>query len=149
VINEPLPNAKRHILFGKVEGPQNPILFLKLEAFSPYVTTSGGYDMVMHGAELCIAQYKKICSPGSDDLKEMAKERVPADLFKKFSAHASEEEKKLAKIWGISYMAKYPELKLDLYEHDHVEKRTGREVYLTYEEIESALIKYTRLEPRL
>jgi len=142
VISEPLPNRKRHILFGKVDAPHGgSLLFIKLEAYSPYVTTSGGYDLAMHGAELCIAQYNKLFYPGSDDLKEMAKERVPAKLLKEFSLHASLEEKKLAKIWGISYMAKFLGMALELNEHDHVEKRTGREVYLTLEEIENALSK--------
>lgn len=176
ILNGLLPASKRHILFGKVDSPKfltgegappAQVLFIKLESFSPYTTTGYGYDMTMHGAELCIAQYNKKFKPGSDDLPEMAKERIPAALLQQFYQliNALEEKskgskelqeklsgldlnsaKKMAKIWGISYMRHFIELmkrsaieiegpNIAFEELDHRDRRTGREVYLTYSEL--------------
>ncbi|CRX37712.1 hypothetical protein [Estrella lausannensis] len=170
ILNGLLPTHKRHILFGKVDSPQflignsQPpvqVLFLKLESFSPYATTGYGYDFAMHGIELCAAQFNKKFKPGSDDLPEMAKERIPAQTLKQFglivdaltslpqdvaNALPLNEAKQMAKKWGVAYMHHFMRLvkqqgvelgDLDLMFEalDHLDRRTGREVYITSNEL--------------
>lgn len=178
-----LPAGKRHLLFGQVNthlGEKNKILFLKLEDFSPFTTTAYGYDMLMHGADLVMAQYNKKFNPGSDDAPEMAKERVPNVVLKAFEQIVNvglkgyeksiiepivgELEKKgfpkddpikASKIWGIAYMTAFItevskgevapiplgfntdnfETSLSDLKLDHMELRTGREVYITQDDL--------------
>lgn len=184
VVSGKLPADKRHILFAQVDANTPPkldddkgslrkeqILFIKLEDYSPFMTTAYGYDFAMHGAELAVAQYNKQFLPGSDDLPEMAKERVPAATVKEFLAqvknldHVSladlnnkmaargftEAPEKAAKLYGIAYMTAFMQeagnltiipVEFDagkffstLPNLDHMDKRTGREVYLTAAEL--------------
>jgi hypothetical protein len=81
-----LPAEKRHLLFGQVQllphqGNQaaRTVLFLKLENWG----LDSYYHISMHGLELVQAQANKRV-PGSDDLPEMAKERVPANVLQAF-----------------------------------------------------------------
>lgn len=174
--NGELPAQKRHVLFGQVT--QNPnseekVLFVKLENYSPFLTAGYGYDMTMHTGEFAHAQYKKVAQPGSDDLPEMAKERVPTAVLKAFVAMVdtlgqvehmkqdavdlmvakgfSKDPIKDAKTYGIAYMTQFAEaaeslpmvpedfttrgFQASLPKLDHMDKRTGREVYLSYEEL--------------
>jgi len=165
-----LPAEKRHVLFGQVD--DNKLLFIKLENFG----IGSQYDKAAHGAEFAIAQYNKIFYPGSDDLPEMAKERVPVAVIKAFTESIkllSDENReninnlmadlgykgtpeKAAKVYGIAYMQAYMKAAdllttpegftrvnfdnsipkcADGSPLDHLEKRTGKEVYLTYEEL--------------
>lgn len=178
-----LPADKRHILFAQVDAntpamanekgnfDKEKILFIKLEDFSPFMTTAYGYDFAMHGAELAVAQYNKAFLPGSDDKPEMAKERVPAATVKEFIAQVKNldevnlaeinkkmaargftlDPEKAAKTYGIAYMTAFMEEagQLTIYpvdfdpekfiatlpNLDHMDKRTGREVYLTKDEL--------------
>lgn len=183
VVSGKLPADKRHILFAQVDAntpgvanskggfDKEKILFIKLEDFSPFMTTAYGYDFAMHGAELAVAQYNKAFLPGSDDLPEMAKERVPAATVKEFIAQVknldevnlaeinqkmaargfTETPEKGAKLYGIAYMTAFMQeagrlaifpVELDVNKFfatlpnlDHMDKRTGREVYLTSAEL--------------
>ncbi|CRX39261.1 hypothetical protein [Estrella lausannensis] len=183
VVSGKLPADKRHLLFAQVDANTPPlhgdasssakekILFIKLEDFSPFMTTAYGYDFAMHGAELAIAQYNKAFLPGSDDLPEMAKERVPAATVREFIAQVRNldhvnlseinqkmtargfagEPEKAAKLYGIAYMTAFMQeagnlailpIEFDpskffasLPNLDHMDRRTGREVYLTADEL--------------
>lgn len=180
ILNGRLPTHKRHLLFGKADSPQfivtnnqppAQILFLKLESFSPYATTGYGYDFAMHGFELCAAQFNKKFKPGSDDLPEMAKERIPAQTLKQFgvivdallklqttapqlenqlNALSLNNAKQMAKKWGISYMNHFMQLmtqqgitldgmNLAFEALDNLDRRTGREVYITSSELSTAV----------
>src|SRR5262249_9635052 len=144
---------------------------IKLEGYSPFKTTGYGYDAAMHGVELVEAQYNKQFHPGSDDLPEMAKERVPSQVLTEFTKIVNslgnikdfikdelakqgvidEDPIKAAKIYGIAYMNMFvnaadqqtilPEdynsqpFYNALPSLDHMDTRTGREVYISKEEL--------------
>ena len=167
-----MPAEKRHILFGQVNtfSHKDKLLFIKLEDYSSFKTTAYGFDAVMHGAGLMQAQYNKQLLPGSDDLPEMSKERVPHQALTEFTKLVncfgkdlplvmSELEKQgcnqdpleMAKLYGIAYMTlfvkaalKLPRLpaqiNLDKFYNalphlDHMDKRTGKEVYIAKEDL--------------
>jgi hypothetical protein len=121
------------------------------------------------------AQYNKQLLPGSDDLPEMSKERVPHQALTEFTklvncfgkdlppvmaelekhGCSQEDPLEMAKLYGIAYMTlfvkaalKLPRLPaqvdLDKFYYalpnlDHMDKRTGKEVYIAKEDLATLL----------
>ena len=177
-----LPASKRTILFEAIDNPgyadlPKKVLFIKPENYSAAWTKP--YDAGMHGYEFVEAQYNKVVHPGSDDLPNMRKERIPKAELNEFSKLVSalessgdnnllnaifagkdpgplagklsfENVKKMAGLYGIAFMHRFLDnvdryqnegkplpanyndsaLRTMLATYDHVEKRTGREVYI-------------------
>lgn len=167
VFSNQMPAHKRTLLFELItQQDGSPLLFIKPENFSADPTIP--YDLVMHGYEVIMAQYNKVFYPGSDDLPNMRKERVPVETLKAFEEILKQLEEndfrkmnaelfrnpifhtenpmKEAKLYGIAFMKAYvdaiPELgifpaSLDMtrFNHslkglDHLDQRTGREVFI-------------------
>lgn len=177
----PLPAEKRTILFEQIDNASflsdlpRKLLFFKLEDYGTNLTSGYGKDAAMHGVELVHAQWNKAMHPGSDDLPEMRKERIPVSTLKAFNEVVKAvnadpflkqklmvripelfnmgQAPRLAKLWGIAYMHRFvKELKVevspgtplatavaqfeaDIQEYDYPERRTGREVYFTSDEL--------------
>lgn len=175
VFKEPLPAMKRTLLFSQITNLDGQTrLYIKPENFSasPYQP----YDFSMHAWEFAVAQYNKVANPGSDDLPNMRKERVPAAILKEFNkivekiqeykdnrifminktdsvlAKSLSEAKADAKLYGIAFMKRYidaldgndaiipadfdaTQFRTMINEYDHLDQRTGREVYLTQQEL--------------
>ena len=125
-----MPAEKRTILFGLITlfTIASKVLFFKPENFSPFLTTSHGYDASGHLFELGRSQYLKATSPGADEQPGMRKERVPDDAkeaFQELIKHLRNDIIRYrpmlnhlllvdldrtiedANIWGISYMHRF------------------------------------------
>ncbi len=128
VFSNQMPANKRTLLFELItQQDGSTLLFIKPENFSADLTIP--YDAVMHGYEVIVAQYNKVFQPGSDDLPNMRKERVPVESlkafeeilkqleendFKKMNANLfknpifqTENPMKNAKLYGIAFMKAY------------------------------------------
>ncbi|MBA2369487.1 MAG: hypothetical protein H0V82_10760 [Candidatus Protochlamydia sp.] len=171
VFNQPLPAGKRTLLFSQVEQMDgSKVLFLKPENYS--ADHKQIYDFTMHGYEFLAAQKNKVFYPGSDDLPNMRKERVPVEVLSAFNNFLeplknfklenaelfkdpilqTENPEKEAKLYGIAFMKPYVDAiaKLDIYPAecdpetfyktlvgmDHLDKRTGREVFIDISELQ-------------
>jgi len=118
IFNQKMPAHKRTLLFARTTTLNNRnILFLKPENFSADITQVA--DSVLHAKELIVSQYNKIFYPGSDDLSNMRKERVPVNVIKNFELIVNFIEKNSETIfpelrenvtrWGISHMYRVAE----------------------------------------
>lgn len=152
IFDELMPAKKRTLLFSTANNEDgSQFLFIKPENFSALIAPSTAYDVWMHTVELFAAQRNKLLYPGSDDEPNMRKERVPSAVLKDFEKLLNvqpgidkTEIRRKAKLYGITFMYRYvqnldreyPEFDTQkflssLQEYDHLDKRTGREVYLT------------------
>lgn len=152
VFDELMPAKKRTLLFSMANNEDgSQFLFIKPENFSALISPSTAFDVWMHTVELFAAQRNKLLYPGSDDEPNMRKERVPSAVLKDFEKLLNvqpgidkTEIRRKAKLYGITFMYRYvqnldreyPEFDTQkflssLQEYDHLDKRTGREVYLT------------------
>lgn len=136
VFNQPMPAGKRTILFSEVDQMDgSKVLFFKPEDYS--ADHKHLFDFTMHGYEFLAAQKNKILYPGSDDLPNMRKERVPVEILSEFKnvlaifdefkkEHGNlfkdpifqrENPEKDAKLYGVAFMKPYVEAlqKLDIY----------------------------------
>ncbi|CRX38791.1 hypothetical protein [Estrella lausannensis] len=194
------PSGKGHLLFGLVDSPDwinensppEKATFLKLEAFSPFITTNGGYDCAMHTYEWAKMNAERKIFKGKEDALSLAKERVPHNLLKAFENIVRSIENdavfkknleniqplvappslKMAKLWGVSYIHRFwTELGTNFAaasdgasNHEeifdkwnelgrcmpmsegtrqlqHLDRRTGREVYLSLQNIEKLVLQ--------
>ena len=194
------PSGKGHLLFGLVKSPDwivknsppEMVTFVKLERFSPFATTNGGYDLAMHTYEWAKMNAERKIFKGKEDAVNMAKERVPHALSRAFEnvvqsiekdavfktnfqeamPHLSMNALKSAKHWGVSYIhrfwmelganfsvisqgvsnadeihEKWMELGRNMpmsngtRQLQHLDRRTGREVYLSLQDVESFVLQ--------
>lgn len=160
VFHQDMPCKKRTLLFGMIDNKDSSeqVLFIKPENFSAYVSVAKFYDAWYHGWEMIVAQKNKLLYEGLDDAENMRKERVPTEVTKEFvklikllrknpgfdykAVHSD------AKKYGISFMNGFIDnlqekpagfdpsrFKSLIRDYDHLEARTGREVYLTAQEL--------------
>lgn len=148
------------------ENSHQKVLFFKMENYGTFLTTDYGLDYAKHGLELAASINTKCWGYGGDDLVGMRKERVPVASGHRFdslikhllSTHSDEMNsitleiaKEKAKLWGIAYMHKVSEKFKDYSDEtrnltaalidsfgvtDHLDRRTGKEVYLSLEDLE-------------
>jgi hypothetical protein len=147
-VHNKMPAYKRTLLFSMATNQDgSEVLFIKPENFSARITFSlyGLFEAIIeHGGEMLVAQANKVFYPGSDDLPNMRKERVPVKILNDFKALLPQNPQKEilanANLYGISFMHKHAktlttsEAKAFVdtleKEYNHLDKRTGREVYL-------------------
>lgn len=149
-----MPCKKRTLLFGMIHSKDSDqkVLFIKPENFSACLVVQKAADAWYHGWEMIVAQKNKLLYEGLDDADNMRKERIPTEITKEFvkllkllrnqqgidykAVHAD------AKKYGISFMNKFLNDHADkginpnrfrelIKDYDHLQVRTGREVYLT------------------
>lgn len=148
-----MPAQKRTLLFAMVKnhGSNEEVLFIKPENYSAKLTYF--LEALWHGGEMLIAQRNKLFYPGMDDQENMRKERIPVDVADRFAELVDKAPNKKAilaeaKKYGIAYMLAFvknpvnniPPNSLDdiipADRFDHLDKRTGREVYLDVAELQ-------------
>lgn len=93
VLTGTMPAYKRTLDIAQVESPPSltpsliskPMLYIKPENYSPFLTTGYGFDATMHGWEYLRSLATKWRGTGGDDLPGMQKERVPDEAKKTFN----------------------------------------------------------------
>lgn len=151
-----------------------PLLYFKPENYSARAVASNTYDLIMHGADLIYANGNRWIDAKVEEYAGRQKEHVPTsvlEVFEKLVRSIGDnvnEALEKAPIWGIAYMydfiikiedpseeaqaciAEWKEIISHLLPFDEqfsksIDRRTGREVYIT--ESDQEFIMKNRINP--
>ncbi len=161
VKNNLMPAEKGTVLFEQIESLDGK----KFLFFKPEYYGTQGWDLVLHALEFLKTQLQKILIQGSHDCMGLQREKVPDDTKKAFEALLQHIEnnkadydkpdlkkaRNKAKLFGIAYMKSFiatlhnADAELNALSKavsntweslDNLDKRTGREIYITATELD-------------